>query len=46
MIKILFYSLLTFIFIGCGSTISIIEKPSSISNIQIEANENCSIERE
>lgn len=44
--KILLSSLLTLILLGCGPKISITEKPSSISNIQIEADENCDIERE
>jgi len=46
MVKFLTYSLLTLILLGCGPKVLITEEPSSISNIQIEATENCDIERE
>jgi len=46
MIKFFMYSLLTLILLGCGPKIVTIEEPTSISNTQIEATENCDIERE
>ena len=45
MIQKVIYTLLILSFTGCGSKVVTTQEPSLISNIKIEANENCDIER-